>query len=223
MFLFLETLSTDPRFFFATILVMVVSICLHELAHGVVAVWLGDDTPIVQERITLNPMVHMGPMSLVLLFVAGISWGAMPVDPTKLRGRYSESLVALAGPLMNVLLAVLSLVGLGLWMRWSPHVDSQAAANARYLLTICGRANIMLAIFNLLPVPPLDGSHVLANLSRWYDRFVAGLTRNAPSAYLWISIVLLLAVSQAIWRVADHATLQIASAAAGHRLTFGST
>src|SRR5438309_6666732 len=108
--LFIEYLQKEPRFFFAWVLTIVVSVCLHELAHGLVAVWLGDDTPIQQERMTLNPLVHMGPSSLICLLLAGIAWGAMPVNTNRLRGRYGGALVAAAGPLTNILLATLALL-----------------------------------------------------------------------------------------------------------------
>ena len=94
--LFIQTAASDPRYFFAWILVVVVSICLHEFAHGVVAVWLGDQTPIEEGRITLNPLVHMGPVSMIALLIGGIAWGAMPVNPSRLRGRYAPALVAAA-------------------------------------------------------------------------------------------------------------------------------
>ena len=73
--MFIEQLSTDPQYFFAVCITVVLSVCLHELAHGIVAIWLGDRTPIETGHMTLNPAVHMGWMSLVLLLVAGIAWG----------------------------------------------------------------------------------------------------------------------------------------------------
>ena len=82
---------------------------LHELAHGWAAIWLGDQTPVRQGRMTGNPLVHMGPWSLLMLAVAGIAWGQMPIDRTRLRGRHGEAIVAAAGPAMNVLLALAAL------------------------------------------------------------------------------------------------------------------
>src|SRR5678815_2328722 len=99
--MFIQMLQSNPRLYFAVVLALVVSICLHELAHGIVAVKHGDRTPIEQDRITLNPLVHMGVLSLVVLLIAGMAWGSMPIDRARLRGRYAEAHVALAGPLMN--------------------------------------------------------------------------------------------------------------------------
>ena len=108
--MFINSLTTNPQFYFAVIIVVVISICLHELGHGFAAIALGDRTPEETGHITLNPLVHMGPISLAMLAIVGISWGAMPVDPTRLRGRYAEALVALAGPAVNL---VARLVGDG--------------------------------------------------------------------------------------------------------------
>ncbi|MDP9175885.1 MAG: site-2 protease family protein [Planctomycetota bacterium] len=166
--MFIEYLSKDLRFFLSVIVTMVLSICLHELGHAFMAIWLGDRTPIEQHRITMNPVVHMGAMSLICLLLAGFSWGAMPVNPRRLRGKYGPALVAVAGPLVNVFLAVLALGGLGLWQRLGRgehHNLSQVELNFRYLLWIFGSSNVMLTMFNLLPLPPLDGSRILANFS----------------------------------------------------------
>src|SRR3954447_26147620 len=114
---FIENLQKDPRFFLAVCITVVVSISLHELAHGIVAIWLGDRTPIETGHMTLNPAVHLGPISLICLLLAGIAWGSMPVTPSRLRGRYGDALVAAAGPIMNLLLGAIALVALGLWRR----------------------------------------------------------------------------------------------------------
>src|SRR4051812_20537723 len=113
--MFILNLQRDPRYFFAVVITVVVSITIHELAHGVVAVWRGDRTPIDQGHMTLNPAVHMGAFSVIALLVAGIAWGAMPISPSRLRGRYAEAMVAVAGPVSNLLLAMLSLTALGIW------------------------------------------------------------------------------------------------------------
>src|SRR4051794_8117784 len=105
--MFFEELQKDPRFFMAVVITVVVSICIHELSHGFMAIALGDRTPIESGHMTLNPAVHMGVFSVLCLLTAGIAWGSMPVDPTRLRGRYADALVAAAGPASNVVLALL--------------------------------------------------------------------------------------------------------------------
>jgi Zn-dependent protease len=181
---FIETFATDPKRFFAVLITVVVSICIHELAHGVVAVWLGDRTPIEQDRVTLNPLVHMGPFSIITLLLAGIAWGSMPVDRSRLRGRYAVALVAAAGPASNVLLSLLALGSLALWMRFDPAAAGDRIDNAQFLLEVFGRINMLLALFNLLPVPPLDGSSILGNLSSAYDRTVNGFFARSPGAVM---------------------------------------
>ena len=152
---------------------VVVSICLHELCHGFAAISRGDRTPIEQDRMTLNPLVHMGIFSIIMLLVAGFAWGAMPIDRTRLRGKYAEAFVAVAGPVCNVVLALLSLTALGLWMRLAgPAPEGGPASNAQYLLFVTGLVNYALAIFNMIPWPPLDGSHILANFNEGYARLI---------------------------------------------------
>lgn len=168
-----QALAPESRpFFFATIISVVISITLHELAHGWAAIRLGDDTPIRTGHMTGNPLVHMGPFSLVALFLVGIAWGQMPIDPTRLRGRYAEAWVAFAGPATNFLLSIAALTGLGLWLRYGGPPDGQVQTNAMLFLSALGRINAILGVFNLFPVPPLDGSHILANLHRGYARFI---------------------------------------------------
>ncbi|MFI4862003.1 MAG: site-2 protease family protein [Phycisphaerales bacterium JB063] len=170
--------SSDPgeRFFFlAAILTVVVSIVLHELAHGWMAIKLGDNTPNRLGRMTGNPLVHMGPFSIVALLLLGIAWGQMPIDPSRMRGKYAEAKVAFAGPATNLSLAFLSLTSLGLWVRFGggPSYEeitqlSTIAGKGYMLLWVFGQMNLMLFVFNLLPVPPLDGSHILANFHQGY-------------------------------------------------------
>ena len=205
----IQHLADDPRYFFAVVIVVVFSICLHELAHGIVAIWLGDDTPIVAGHMTLNPMVHMGPFSIVALLLVGIAWGAMPVDRTRLRGKYAEALVAAAGPFANVLIALVSLTALGLWLRFgSPGSEpTEAAENARFLLTIFGVFNILLALFNLIPLPPLDGSRILANFSQWYDDQMTMLMTYSAGGLMMITLLVFTTVGRFLYPLAAELAL----------------
>jgi len=164
----IQLLQSSPEVYVAIVLVVVVSIVLHELAHGWAAISRGDDTPIASGHMTGNPLVHMGPFSLLALFIVGIAWGSMPVDHTRMRGRYAEAFVAAAGPAMNLLLAFVSLTALGLWTGLNPGADSQIAERGQLLLRVCGWMNLALCLFNLVPLPPLDGAAILANFSRGY-------------------------------------------------------
>jgi Zn-dependent protease len=146
------------------------SIVLHELAHGWAALWQGDQTPRELDRLTINPMVHMGMWALIMFAVVGITWGMMPTDPSRYRwGRRGRIVVAGAGPAMNIVLAFVALTILGLWKGLGdPQGDT--AERAVMFLQIGGFLNLALAMFNLLPVPPLDGSGILAGVSwKWYQ------------------------------------------------------
>jgi Zn-dependent protease len=196
---FLQYLTEDPQFYFAIVITVVVSICVHELAHGIVAIRLGDRTPIESGHMTLNPLVHMGPMAIVFLLVAGISWGSMPISPARLRGRFAPALVAAAGPASNVALAVVALLAMGLWDRFDQRGIEQMSgplANGRYLLGVFAYANFALAIFNLIPVPPLDGWRILANLSRSYRRMVE--SPSSGGVMLVLVVILLLGAGKVI-------------------------
>ncbi len=154
---------------------VVISIVLHELAHGWAAIWQGDDTPKLTGHMTADPMVHMGGMSLLMLALVGMAFGAMPVNPRNFRSKYGDALVSAAGPAMNFLLAFAALTVLALWMRMAGIAESGPAYNGQYLLKIFGVTNIALGIFNLIPVPPLDGSSILGNFMPSYRRWLESL------------------------------------------------
>ncbi len=148
---------------------VIFSITLHELAHGWVALWQGDDTPRRLHRMTANPLVHMGPWSLLFFALVGIAWGVMPTDPSRYRwGRKGRIAVAGAGPAMNIALALISLSLLIAWLGLGPR-GSTLYTNLAIFLWSGGWLNLLLAAFNLLPIPPLDGSQILSGLSyRFY-------------------------------------------------------
>ncbi|MEW6276101.1 MAG: site-2 protease family protein [Bacillota bacterium] len=138
---------------------IVLGLTFHEFAHGWTADRLGDPTARYQGRLTLNPAAHIDVIGLIMLFIAGFGWAKpVPVNPVNLRGnmRRSMMVVSLAGPAANMVLAVAGAValGLGLWQvpLW------------REIFMAIIRINVVLAVFNLLPVPPLDGSKILAGL-----------------------------------------------------------
>jgi Zn-dependent protease len=144
---------------------VVVSICLHELGHGVAAIWQGDETPRRYGHMTWNPLVHMGGWSLLCFALVGFAWGAMPVDPGRFRwGRRGRIVVAGAGPLVNLLLAIPLIVAAGVYLASFGGTDAmtpQQFNTFQFLLT-GGWLNLALCLFNLLPIPPLDGSQMLA-------------------------------------------------------------
>ena len=149
---------------------VLLSITLHELAHGWAAMWEGDTTPRDTGHMTANPYVHMGPISMVIFAIIGFAFGLMPVNPSRFRHhRWGEAIVALAGPAMNLALILVCLTALGLITglaappAGSPDPDWLVSV-ATFLL-VGGWINIVLFLLNLIPVPPLDGSRILAAFS----------------------------------------------------------
>lgn len=150
------------------IVVVIFSICLHELAHGWAAIRKGDRTPIELGHMTWNPMVHMGQTSLIIFAVLGIAFGAMPVTPSRMKGRYAEAFVAAAGPAMNALIAIACIFAGGITVGFAKQIGDPLATNLATFFFYGVNLNVALLIFNLLPILPLDGGRILANISRRY-------------------------------------------------------
>ena len=166
---------------------VLLSVMLHELAHGWAALWQGDDTPRVTGHLNLNPLVHMGPTALLFFVLVGFTWGQMPVAPWRFRmGRMGDVLVSAAGPAMNLLLAFLALTALGVWLVKGPAGTPQYD-NVQLFLSTGGWLNLFLACFNLMPFPPLDGSKMAAGLLPPVRRLI-----ESPEAqqYGWFAILL---------------------------------
>ncbi|MHC5009691.1 MAG: site-2 protease family protein [Planctomycetota bacterium] len=161
--LFFTQAFKDPVFFFSVIFTVVVSVVLHELGHGFAALGQGDDTAKRTGHLTLDPLVHMGAFSIIMLFVVGIAWGQTPVDPSRFRSRHGDAWVSFAGPLVNVGLALLALTGLALWIRFGGEPSGSVASNFSTFLFVFGLWNVVLFLFNMIPIPPLDGSNVVAS------------------------------------------------------------
>ncbi len=151
------------------LIAVVVGIAVHEFGHAAMALTVGDDTARRQGRVTLNPLAHLDPVGLFCLFIAGFGWGRpVQIDPRKMRvnPRLGVILVALAGPFMSALTGALSVIIL--MNTWGAHNNNpfwQTGSGNFIIMTLSWMAyiNIAMAVFNLLPVPPLDGWNVLAN------------------------------------------------------------
>ena len=174
----------DPQLLVVVLLTFVVAITVHEFMHAWTAYQLGDDTAYLLGRISLNPVVHFDPLGFVMFLliaigVPAIAWGRpVPVNTYRLRplGRFgrtgSMALVAFAGPLSNVVLAAAAALSIRLgggFGSGTPLVDA---------LTVFMSINIGLAAFNMIPVPPLDGSRILAAfLPPFWQPYLANLER----------------------------------------------
>lgn len=183
--------QTEPVRAISWIFWVIFSICCHELGHGYAAIRKGDDTPIVTGHMTWNPLVHMGMFSFIMFAVSGIAWGAMPVNPNRLHGRHADAYVAAAGPAVNLGLFLLCAVLSIIWLVVPPFVGDEPWKNIEEFLH-CGCAlNMVLMLFNLIPVPPLDGSRIVASYVSSYREFV--YSENGAVVSL-IGFVLLFAV-----------------------------
>jgi Zn-dependent protease len=186
-------LRDDPQVFVAFVIAILVGLTFHEFSHAAAATLQGDSTARSQGRLTLNPVVHLDPLGSIALLIAGLGWARpTPVTPSHLRSRrLGMVLVALAGPAANFLLALVSAIALRV-------VDSMAGATldgnfSVKLLSSLVVWNVLLGVFNLLPIPPLDGSTLLTvllppsrqNIVRFLDQYgiflLLGLLILAPN------------------------------------------
>jgi Zn-dependent protease len=171
-------LTESPGIAAAFIISIIVGITIHEFAHALAGYLQGDMTARDSGRLTLNPLAHLDPLGSLMLLFAGFGWGKpTPYNPHQLRNaRVGSALIALAGPISNCIGAIVSI---GLIFLLAPYYssDNLLIVFLVYLFFI----NIMLMIFNLIPIPPLDGSQILFSLlpSR-YDTFKYFLAQNGP-------------------------------------------
>jgi Zn-dependent protease len=149
---------------------LLLSLSVHEWAHAFAAWRLGDDTARLQGRLSLNPIVHIDPLGTLVLPLMGFPFGwakPVPFEPVRFRRsvnmRFGTLLVAVAGPVSNLCIAVLSVGGLAALSRWGQSFASRDLALQSLLQTLVV-LNVILALFNLLPIPPLDGSHIVGSL-----------------------------------------------------------
>ena len=169
---------------------VVIGLTVHELAHELMAYFLGDMTAKNDGRLTLNPLKHIDPLGFILIVIAGFGW-AKPVNfnPANLRNKHrDEILISLAGPFSNFLLAVLFLViarGLFALPYFTQDPTGLTVIN---LLVAWSVINFGLFVFNLIPIPPLDGSHV-------YTTFLAKINPQlTQTIYKYGTVALLLII-----------------------------
>ena len=171
-----ETLSwpNGPVVLGSWIFWVIFSIVLHELGHGVAAIRQGDDTPIYTGHMTWNPLVHMGHMSLIAFAILGIAWGAMPVNPSRFKSRYGEAFVAAAGPLVNLMLAAVCVIASAFWPYANGVFADHVFENVATFFLLGAMLNLTLMLFNLVPIPPLDGSRIVGDFFPSFNRIWEG-------------------------------------------------
>lgn len=163
--------TLTPTTIILAAVMLLVALPVHEFFHALIAYRMGDGTAKLLGRLTLNPIVHFDPVGgtlllLTLLSGSGFAFGwakPTPVNPTNLvGGRRSDAWVALAGPLSNLMLAAAAAIPFRVLLATGP--DTSVAFDVLNILYLFVQINVALAIFNLIPLPPLDGSHVLLAL-----------------------------------------------------------
>ena len=201
------------------LVVLMLAVIVHEVAHGYAALLLGDPTAAQEGRLTLNPVPHIDLFGtiivpgILLLTGAGILFGwakPVPYNPYNLKGKYGEAIVAVAGPGINIAIAIV----FGLLFRFGNGVFPEALGNGgilEALLLLCGvvvPVNFFLAFFNLIPIPPLDGSKIVLTLlptslrlrfEQWFSLFTGGQS-------IVLFIVLLLFLS---WFLLDYVVILV--------------
>lgn len=179
----LSLLMNNPVTFLLLAVPLLYSVILHEIAHGLVASWFGDNTAKYSGRLTLNPMAHLDPVGTLMLFFVGFGWAKpVPVNYNNLNNsRLGIMAVALAGCITNILLATVAIF----LMQLQVFNTNPAFAT---ILPIVIKINIILAAFNLIPIPPLDGSKVLMGFLP--EEAQSNLARIEPYGFFIIIILL---------------------------------
>jgi len=154
----LSILLQQPILFVAWLLAFLIALSIHEFSHALVSTWLGDETAKRMGRLTLNPAAHVDVIGLLAVIFIGFGWGKpVPFNPYNLKWpKWGPVAVAAAGPFSNLLLAVVSVLAL---VFLEPFLGSSNLLLV--FLTISAELNIALMVFNLIPLPPLDGSKAL--------------------------------------------------------------
>jgi Zn-dependent protease len=158
-------IQISPGLAVAFAITAILAFAYHEFAHAFVADRLDDPTPRSFGRISLNPFVHLNAFGILMLFLLGFGWATTPVNPSRLRGnpRTSMAIVAIAGPLANLFMALLYAVPIRLGLI-DPSFSSAIWPTPWQIVSMGIYINLLLFAFNLLPIPPLDGFTILLGL-----------------------------------------------------------
>lgn len=196
----LGLLSQGHYALFALILFAIVfSLTLHEFGHAWMARKLGDDTAERAGRLTLNPVAHIDPVGLIMVVVVGFGYAKpVPVTPNKLRAAWGHAAVAAAGPMMNLAISVVAINVLVWGLRHdAPFLAGEAPVTLLFLLA---QINLLLMLFNLLPLGPLDGHYVMSWLLPHRLKWRYEHLNQRYGAFLFLGLIALSLIGVPIFR-----------------------
>lgn len=184
-----QLLFTQPLVALAWVVAIVFALTFHEFAHALVGKWRGDDTAERMGRLTLNPLAHLDPLGTLMLLFVGFGWAKpVPFDPRNLKNPAWDGVaIALAGPLANLILAVTAAVA----YRNLADLSFAQGSLLPVFLALLIFTNLLLLFFNLIPVPPLDGSKMVEAVlhSSRYARFLGLFNLYGPRILLGLVII----------------------------------
>ncbi len=188
--MFFNLLLTSPFIALAYAAALIISLTVHEFAHAAVGKWRGDKTAEHMGRLTLNPLAHLDLVGTLMLFTVGFGWAKpVPFDPRRLQNPLLDGVViALAGPAANLLLATAA--GMAFQWLFMANMLSFTSLLPAFLVLLM-LVNLMLLFFNLVPIPPLDGSHVVDALLHKASWHKARILFEAYGSQLLLALVII--------------------------------
>jgi Zn-dependent protease len=170
----LSYLFSNPLMFVFSLIALLLAITIHEFSHALAADFLGDPTPRLQKRLTLNPKAHLDPFGLLFLLFFGFGWGRpVEFDPFNLKNpRRDAAIISLAGPISNLILALILSISLKLFIFFK--IKTLYTIGSLFFVPMI-YLNVVLAVFNFLPVHPLDGFKIVGGVlpekqaKEWYE------------------------------------------------------
>jgi Zn-dependent protease len=200
---------SNPTVFIALIVALLIGITVHEFAHAWMANYLGDDTARIMGRLSLNPLKHLDPLGVVFLLIIGFGWGKpVPFNPGKLKDPNGSIKVALAGVTANLLVALILGIILRVATAYGIAIDSNPFLT---FISIIVFINLGLIAFNIIPIPPLDGSKVIESYMSYesilrYEQLGPILLFGLIIAQTVLNVPILFTVLEPIIRVLSFVT-----------------
>jgi Zn-dependent protease len=188
----LQQLFSEPALFIAWLVAIIIALSVHEFSHALAGYKLGDETAKNYGRLTLNPMAHLSGVGLFMLLIAGFGWGKpVPFNPLNLKNRrFGPALIALAGPISNLAMAIFGSLILKILLVLNVFLAPEKNLLIIFLAVFI-LINLMLLVFNLLPIPPLDGSKILYSFlhAPKYQKFIYNYEKNGPLILIGLLIL----------------------------------